>query len=138
MNARYRNQLGGLHARAKEGKCFEEQDDVQRALGIYDDLLSQPDESLPMIRLKDIVRHFRLICLNHPSRKDYQVVVDEATAWYSKASSSRRQSNVGLGIMWEQARAYEKLSEREGIVHSERDAFLRQAMKAIQIGRAHV
>ncbi len=132
VNARYRNQLGGLHARAKEGKCFEEQDDVQRALGIYDDLLSQPDESLPMIRLKDIVRHFRLICLNHPSRKDYQVVVDEATAWYSKASSSRRQSNVGLGIMWEQARAYEKLSEREGIVHSERDAFLRQAMKAIQ------
>lgn len=132
VNARYRNQLGGLHARAKEGKCFEEQDDVQRALGIYDDLLAQPDESLPMIRLKDIVRHFRLICLNHPSRKDYQVVVDEATAWYSKASGSRRQSNVGLGILWEQARALEKLAEREGIVPSERDAFLRQSMKAVQ------
>lgn len=133
VHARYRSQLGGLHARAKQAKCFEEQDDVQRALGIYDELLSHPDETSPMVRLKDIVRHFRLICLNHPSRKDYQVVVDEATAWFAKASGSRRYSNVGLGIQWEQARAYEKLSEREGILNNERDAFVRQALRVIQI-----
>ena len=80
VHDRYRSQLGGLHARAKQAKCFEEQDDVQRALGIYDELLSHPDESPNMVKLKDLVRQFRLICLNHPNRKDYQVVADEAAA----------------------------------------------------------
>ena len=92
VHDRYRNQLGGLHARAKQAKCFEEQDDVQRALGIYDELLSHPDESPNMVKLKDLVRQFRLICLNHPSRKDYQVVADEAAAWFKGATPARRAS----------------------------------------------
>lgn len=130
--ARYRGQLGGLHARAKQAKCFEEHDDVSRALGIYGQLLAEPDDSTAMIRLKDLVRQFRLICLNHPSKKDYQVVIDEATDWFKTATPSRRGSVVGLGIMWEQARALEKLSENEELSVNERNQHLRQSLKAMQ------
>lgn len=137
IHDRYRSQLGGWHARAKQGKCFEESDDVVRALGIYGDLLSQPDDSPAVIRLKDLVRQFRLICLNHPSKKDYQVVIDESNEWYNKASASRRSSMVGLGILWEQARAYEKLGEEPGIPRSDQVSHYRAALKTVQTVRRY-
>lgn len=137
IHDRYRTQLGGWHAQAKQAKCFEEHDDVVRALGIYGDLLSQPDDSPAVVRLKDLVRQFRLICLNHPSKKDYQVVVDEANDWYSKATPSRRASMVGLGILWEQARALEKLSEQAELTKSDQAGYVRQALKAVQTIRRY-
>src|SRR5262245_10523644 len=41
IHAKYRSQLAGLYARMWEGKCFEEQDDIVKAMGIYNELLGQ-------------------------------------------------------------------------------------------------
>ncbi|MFM7058491.1 MAG: tetratricopeptide repeat protein [Planctomycetota bacterium] len=104
-----RTNTNGLYARLMQGKCFQEQDDIGRALGIYNEILGHPSDADYMKTLKATAQHFRLICLNDPQRNDYRRVILEATAWLQ---GNRAQSTTasGLGILWEQAIAEEKLS----------------------------
>src|SRR5262249_35073145 len=44
INARYRSQVAGLYARMWEGKCYEEQNDIRKALGLYNELLEHGDK----------------------------------------------------------------------------------------------
>ncbi|MEY3173467.1 MAG: hypothetical protein RLZZ436_1381, partial [Planctomycetota bacterium] len=104
-----RTNTNGLYARLMQGKCFQEQDDIGRALGIYNEILGHPSDADYMKTLKATAQHFRLICLNDPQRNDFALVVQEATAWLQ---NNRAQSTTasGLGILWEQAIAEEKLA----------------------------
>jgi hypothetical protein len=81
LHTRYRTNQIGLHARLMMGKCFQEQDDISRALGIYNEMLGHKSESDAVEALKAIALHYRLICLNDPQRNDHQLVVQEATIW---------------------------------------------------------
>lgn len=107
----YRSMVGGLYARMWQGKCFEEQDDIGKALGIYNELLSHPGQSQAMKDVQHQVRQFRLICLNHDQRKDYQLVINEADEWLNKNRNLGR-FVVGLGIRYQKALAHEKLAEK--------------------------
>ena len=111
MHQRYRSQVGGLYARAWQGKCFEEQNDLQKAMGIYNELLDHPGNEGPLARLKSQTLYFKLICLNSKDRNDNQLVVDLAEEWLKKNSSESR-TETGLGIQWEQAKAYEALGDK--------------------------
>src|SRR5690606_252392 len=42
IHTKYRSQVAGLFARMWQGKCFEEQEDLGKALGIYSELLRHP------------------------------------------------------------------------------------------------
>lgn len=109
---KHRTRGAGLYARMWQGKCFEEQGDIRKALGFYDELLGHPQIDL-LDDLQNNVKRFRLICLNDPQQKDYQVAIDEASNWL-KDPDHRALSESGLGIRWERARAYELLaSDRE-------------------------
>ncbi len=112
IHQKYRSQIAGLHARMWQGKCFEEQGDIRKALGIYNEILQHPGDKLRS--LQDRVRWFRLICLNHDSRngQDHQLVVNEATAW-RKESRDRLRTMVGLGIQYELARAQLAISQSD-------------------------
>lgn len=132
IHKRYRSQLGGLYARTWQGKCYEEQGDIVRALGIYKELLGHPGQSDSMIRLQDQVRHFELICLNHPSRKDHQLVVDKATEWLADAKGGRKFSQQSLGIRWEQALAWEALASARELTQDNRNRLLNQAISAVR------
>ena len=110
MHQRYRSLVSGLFARLWQGKTFEEQDEIRKALGIYNEILEHPAKSGAMENLQDTARRFRLICLNHPERQDHLLVIDEATAWRADARG-RVRSEVGLGITYEMARAYEALGD---------------------------
>lgn len=109
IHQKYRSQIAGLHARMWQAKCFEEQDDIRKALGIYNEILEHPGRSLD--DLKDRVRYFRLICLNHPEREDFQLVIDEATEWRNNAQA-RARTDVGLGIQFELSKALESLASQ--------------------------
>ncbi len=128
LHTKYRSQYAGLFARTMQGKCFEEQDDIRKAIGIYDELLSHPGKSAGLQRLQGQVRHFRLICLNHETRKDYQLVIMEADEWL-KANRAFARSTTGLGIRWEMAQAQEKLAMDRTTVESDRTRLLRQALE---------
>lgn len=131
IHSQYRSQIGGLYARMWQGKCFEEQDDIRRALGIYNELLDHPGQSDAMQTLKDKVRHFRLICLNHEKRQDYQLVINEATEWLNRHRYWGR-SEVGRGIRWQRALAYETLGNQGDLSESERERSLKLALNDAQ------
>jgi len=128
IHEKYRSQVVGLHARMWQGKCFEEQGEIGKALGIYNELLQHPGRSDAMQQLQDRVRQFRLICLNHEKNKDYQLVVQEASAWLVQ-SKDRASTPVGLGIRWERARAYEQLAGKQDLPENVRAQNLKNALE---------
>ena len=126
--SRRTNQIG-LHARLMMGKCFQEQDDVSRALGIYNEMLGHRSDNPAVEVLKGIAQHYRLICLNDPQKKDHQLVVQEATAWL-QANRQLTTSQSGLGILWEKAIAEEKLAEVREMSDSDQQTALSAAANA--------
>lgn len=130
------NPIGRL-SRLMQGKCFQEQDDIPRALGLYNEIKDDDSEHPTMMMLKSYAIQFRLICLNHESRNDHQIVINEATAWLeNKLNRSRLYSEQGLGILWEKAIAEEKLAQNREIDAKQKSAILRQAMAdAKQVAR---
>lgn len=133
IHSKYRSQIGGLYARTWQGKCYEEQDDIQRALGIYKELLGHPGNSETLVRLQDQVRHFRLICLNHEQRKDYQLVIDEAMAWLAAAKGRKKYSQQSLGIRWEQVRSQETLADDRTLSETDRKRLLTSALTTVRV-----
>lgn len=133
IHSKYRSQIGGLYARTWQGKCYEEQDDIQRALGIYKELLGHPGTSETLVRLQDQVRHFRLICLNHEQREDYQLVIDEAIAWLAAAKGRKKYSQQSLGIRWEQVRAQETLGDDRNLSETDRKRLLTSALTTVRV-----
>ncbi len=132
--SRRTNQIG-LHARLMMGKCFQEQDDIGRALGIYNEMLGHPSENSSVLVLKGIAQHYRLICLNDPQKNDHALVIQEATVWL-QGNKQLATTQSGLGILWERAIAAEKLGANRELPEKEKEAILRSAMDdAIQVGK---
>ncbi len=129
VHQKYRSQLGGLHARAWQGKCFEEQGDLQKALGIYNELLDHPGDDPALQNLKSQTLLFKLICLHE--REDDQLVVDLVEDWLKKNPGESR-SSLGLGIQWEQARAFETLGNNRSLAKTDQERFWRQARTVAQ------
>lgn len=135
MHQRYRSQVGGLYARLWQGKCYEETGDLQKALGIYNELLGHPGTEPSIARLKDQTLQFKLISLNTDARKDYQLVVDLGLEWLNSNKAEAR-SRTGIGIRWEVARAYEMLGDRREIPKSDAERNWRAARdQATQVNR---
>ncbi len=130
IHEKYRSMIAGLIARMWQGKCFEERDDISRALGIYNEVLSHGGSggSESLQRLQDRALRFRLTCLNHDKRRDYQLVVQEGEERLSKRKSMAS-TRTGLGIRWELARAYEALATKPGVEESEASMFLKKAFQ---------
>ena len=128
VHNKYRGMVGGLFARLWQGKCFEEQGDLGKALGIYNELLLHSDSSPVMRKLQDQARHFRYICLNDDSKKDYKLVAQEANVWLVQ-SKARSRTEVGLGIRWELARSLEQLGANRGLKPPDRERFLKQSLE---------
>ena len=129
IHIKYRSIVAGLFARLWQGKCFEEQGEIGRAIGIYNELLDHggPDATSTLQTLQDRVLRFRLICLNHEKRKDYQLVVIQAEAWL-KRWRAKKSTPTGLGVQWELARAYEALGMQADLEVARSAAFLNSAL----------
>ena len=127
MHEKYRTQVGGLYARMWQAKCFEEQEDLSKAMGIYKELLEHPSDSDAMRNLQNQVTHFRLICLNHDKRKDYLLVVQEASEWLLQHKAMGR-TNIALGIRYERARANEALGTKRDMPKQEQQKYLQAAL----------
>lgn len=127
IHAQHRSQVVGLLSRLWQGKCFEEMDLIGEALGIYNEFLLHDGTSEAMLDLKSRALYFRLICLNHDSRKDYRLVIDEATNW-RKDAGRRAQTDIGMGILYEMAHAMELLGTDRSVSESERTNLLTQAL----------
>lgn len=98
----YRTQLAGLTAQMFQAKCFEEQGKIGEAIGIYHQVLDQPDERLR--DLKRNVHYFYIVALT--KRKQFALAADEAVKWLQAYDRrDERRSIEGLGVYYELARA---------------------------------
>lgn len=123
----YRTAAVGLYARLYQGKCLEEQGDVKRALGLFQELLNHSQRDAEVDRVKDIALQYRFSCLNSDQEKSHQKVIDEGEEWL-KSNAGELRTTTGLGIRWEVARAYELQSESKDVLKSEGEKLLRQAL----------
>ncbi len=125
----HRSQIVGLYARLWQGKCFEEQDELGAAIGIYDQFIDYPGISPIVVQLRSTAVQFKLICLNHELRKDYQVAADMAGEWL-RADETRllRRTEIGFGITYERARALEGLATTLEETDPKRSDALNQAL----------
>ena len=129
IHAAYRKSPIGLQARLMMGKCFQEQDDINRALGIYNEMLSHNSTNATLLVLKSLAVQYRLICLNHKDREDFQLVIQEADTWLKdRANRANIFTETGLGIRWEKAVAAESLAKDRTIEADQKKAVLRQAL----------
>ena len=126
LHQRYRSQGVGLYARLWQGKCFEEQGDLQKAMGIYNELLSHPGDSSALRQLKDKTLQFKLIVLNNEARKDHQLVVNMAQEWLKQNTTAARTS-VGLAIRWQLALALEALGDDRTLAKTDAERNWRSA-----------
>ncbi|RPI91216.1 MAG: hypothetical protein EHM42_00095, partial [Planctomycetaceae bacterium] len=130
IHARYRSLVVGLYARMWQGKCFEEMDELTKALGIYNELLNhRGKDNSPLEDLQARVLQFRLVCLNHEKRKDWAVVIQEAQSWL-KANRNPSNQRVAMGIQWEMVRAEEALARAESTSEADRRRLQQQALDA--------
>lgn len=130
---KHRTQRAGLFARTYQGKCFEEMGDLQKALGLYKDLLSHKSDDDPLLKsLQAQVTHFKLICLNSDKRADHVLVNTEAEAWI-KDNPRLLRTTYGIGIRFEKARALEALGKSRELKEDERDRMLKEALADARI-----
>lgn len=135
LTTQHRTQVAGLMAQMYTAKCFEELGDLQKALGIYNDLLRNPGDSPTMRNLQSQVTHFKLICLNSDKKSDYKLVDQLASEWI-KANAPLVRSRPGVGIRYEQARALEMLGKDRTTPDPEKKAYLTAALDtARQVNR---
>lgn len=127
IHTKYRSMIGGLYARVWQGKCFEEQDEIRIALGIYEEILGHPGKSGAIQALKDRALRFRLICLNHEKRKDNKLTILEGEDWLREAKA-RSRTEIGLGIQWEVCQAQESLGTDRTVPETQRTQYLNQAL----------
>ncbi len=128
IHTRYRSVVVGLYARMWQGKCYEEQDDINKALGIYKELLGHPGGSATMRKIQDQVLLFMLICLNHEEKQDYLLVINQSTEWIRQRTSRQRRAPHALGILWEQVLAQEALAVERTLPEKDRNQLLSAAM----------
>ena len=97
---KYRQQMAGLTARMWQGKCYEEQNELGKAMGIYNELMQH---DAPQLRsLQRYVGYFRLIVM--AKRKEYALAADEAVRWLQAAGPGALKENDGLGVQLELAK----------------------------------
>lgn len=126
MHQKYRTQVGGLHARVWQGKCFEEMNEINKALGIYKEILDHPADTGALSQLKTQTLYFKLICLNSKEKRDYRVVADLAEEWMKKHPNEQL-TPIGLSIQYEQALAYEQMGNNPDILLADKETFWKKA-----------
>jgi len=122
----YRKQMAGLTARMWQGKCYEEKNDLRKAMGIYNELM---EHQAPELRsLQRFVGYFRLIVL--AKRKEYALAADEAVRWLQAAGSSALKERDGLGVQLELAKdIIAQLPEAKG--ENEKNAAIKRVIDTL-------
>ena len=104
MYKSYRTQFAGLAAQMYQAKCYEEQGNVDAAIGIYKQLMEHGDP-----RLRDLQRnvgYFYIVAL--AKRKQYALAADEASRWLATYNRrDERRKPEGLGVLMEMAKNVE-------------------------------
>ncbi len=109
----WRKRFAGLYAGMLEARCLQDMGDIRRALGIYEELLVQPDEPAPFQNLKAKALRLALEAWMLPEQKKYEEVARRGDEWVKNARPDLERSAEGLGIRYFTALAYHEMKLRD-------------------------
>jgi len=121
---KYRLQMAGLTARMWQAKCFEEQNKLGEAMGIYNELVDHNHPGLRQIQRQ--VEYFRIIVMD--KRKEYALAADECRKWMAAFPKDRR-SYEALGVQYELAKCL--LAQLPNASSADRDRAIRAATEVL-------
>jgi hypothetical protein len=102
----YRILIAGLIARLKQGQCYRNLGDTKRALGLYNDILSQPDELSPLRRLRVTAMHLSLECWTTPQEKLYELAFSQGEEYLNGVRPEEKLWPEWQGVRYQTARGY--------------------------------
>lgn len=110
---KFRNVFAGLYAGMLYGRCYQEIGDLKRALGIYDEILVQPDEEESFRLLQAKVLRLAMECWNHESQKKYEESIKRGDEWLKNAPGDMNRTDEGLAVQFMLAQAMHLAVERD-------------------------
>ena len=126
---KYSRWLVGFYARLYEGRCYQALGDYQRALGCYEELISQSSVHPAFRKLIASAYGYQAQCLIAQGKFD--AAITNATGWLNDAHEGEAESPEWLMVRFELAEAQRakaeaadtKQSEKRGLVAAARDAY---------------
>src|SRR3972149_4640313 len=126
---KYSRWLVGFYARLYEGRCYQAVGDYPRALGCYEELISQSSIHPAFRKLIATAYAYQAQCLIAQGKQD--TAIANLTGWLSAAKDGEAESPEWLFAKFELAEALRtkadsagtKQSERRGLIASARDAY---------------
>jgi hypothetical protein len=80
----YRTLVAGLKARLKQGQCHQNLGDPRRALGLFTDILGQPDHIPQLHRMRVQAMYLSLECWNSEQEKMHELAFTEGEGYLTK------------------------------------------------------
>ncbi len=105
---KYRRRLAGLYAGMWYGQRLFELDDSKRALGIYNELLAQPDEPPEFRVMKSKTLRLAMEAWTDESQKLYDEAIKRGEEWLKAARGLEDRTPEGQGIRYYTAFALSK------------------------------
>jgi tetratricopeptide (TPR) repeat protein len=111
---KYRTRLAGLYAGMWQGRNLMELGDYKRALGIFDELLAQPDQPEEFRVMKNKVLRLAMEGWNNATQHLYDQAAKKGDEWIKAARVTEDRTPEGLGIRYYTALALHNLVESTG------------------------
>ncbi len=102
----YRTLIAGLIARLKQGQCYRNLGDTKRAVGLYNDILSQPDDLSPLRRLRVTAMHLSLECWTTPQEKLYELAFSQGEEYLTRVRPEEKLWPEWQAVRYQTARGY--------------------------------
>lgn len=102
----YRVLYAGLVARLKQGQCYRNLGDTKRALGLYNDILSQPDELSSLRRLRVTAMYLSLECWATPQEKLYELTFSQGEEYLAGVRPEEKAWPEWQAVQYHTARGY--------------------------------
>ncbi|MCE9603683.1 MAG: hypothetical protein K8U03_02145 [Planctomycetia bacterium] len=96
----YRTLIAGLAARLQEGQCYQELKDTKRALGLYNDLLGQPDDLKSLRPYKASALYLSLQCWTAETEKLYELAAIQAEEFIRGSSNEELSRPEWLAVRY--------------------------------------
>lgn len=129
LHEEYSKRVVGIYAQLFEGRCYQAVGDYQRALGVYEAIISLSNVHPAIRKLISSAYAYQAQCLIAQGKVD--AAIANLTAWLGAAADGERQLPEWLFARYQLAEAlrakseapHTKQSERRGLAASARDAY---------------
>ncbi|MBS0209757.1 MAG: hypothetical protein JSS27_12475 [Planctomycetes bacterium] len=122
---RFRLLMAGQYAHIKQGECLQLMGDHKAAIGIYNDILGQPEDAAEFRKLQAAALYRKLQC--HLAMKDTELAAKGGEEWIGKIAGNEESMPDWLAVFYFTATAEKMLSDALPEKDKQKAAYLKSA-----------